>query len=245
MRRKVRLLHLVDAHCHLHDFTDTRIRELAEKFTIVAVSDDEPSSIKTLRLAETYDTVIPCVGVHPWCADKVTMDEVERTCRLAERALCIGEVGLDTKFVPDTIERQREIFTKFLQVAREYSLPVNLHSAGTWREVYEMLLRYDIERAVFHWYTGPLDLLEDIVRHGFYVSINVAVKIQKKHQEVAKRLPLENMLLESDGPYTYRGLELEPGLIQESVKVLSQLLKVDSETIVEKARSNLARLFRL
>ncbi len=245
MSRKAKLLQLVDAHCHLHEFLDFRIRELAEKFTIVAVSDDEPSSKRTLELAEKYDTVIPCIGVHPWCADKVTMDEVERVCKLADKAMCIGEVGLDTKFVPDTIEKQREIFLKFLRIAKEYSLPMNIHSAGAWREVYELILKYDIERAVFHWYTGPLDLLEDIIKHGFYISINAAVKIQKKHQEVARRVPLDNMLVESDGPYSYRGLELEPTLIPETIRLLSQLLNIDEKTILEKVRSNLARLFNL
>ncbi len=243
--RRVTIRELVDAHCHLHEFTDVRIREFVSNFTIVAVSDDEPSSRKTLELAKTYDSVVPCVGVHPWMVDKVPSDEADKVCKLAGEAMCIGEVGLDTKFVPDTIERQREFFLKFLNVAKEYSLPMNIHSAGAWREVFDLVIKYDIERANFHWYTGPLDLLEEIVNKGYFVSINPAIKIQKKHQEVAKLVPLDRLLLESDGPYSYRGLELEPPLIRDTVNFLSNLKNVPPQEIIEKVRNNLRTFLKI
>ncbi len=243
MKRKI--LTIVDSHCHLHEFQDVTIEKLCSKYTIVAVSDDAPSSLKTIEISKKYDTVIPCVGIHPWMVDKISKDEIYIIEKLCSEAMCIGEVGLDTKFVPDTIDIQREIFEKMLKIAKEYSLPVNLHCAGTWKEVYNLVLKYDIDKAIFHWYTGPLDILEDIVRSGYFISINPAVKIQKKHQEVVKKVPLENMLLESDGPYEYRGLKLEPTLIDETVKIIAELKKVDVSIIVEKCRENVKKIFNI
>ncbi|NPB00478.1 MAG: TatD family hydrolase [Crenarchaeota archaeon] len=245
MIRERSFKNIVDSHCHLHEFPDITIDKIAREFTVIAVSDDYPSSVKTIELAEKYDSVIPCVGVHPWMVDKIDRDEVEKIEKIVEKAMCIGEVGLDTKFVPDTIDRQREIFHHMLRIAREYSLPVNLHCAGTWREVYELVLKYDIDRANFHWYTGPLDLVDDIVEKGFFISINPAVKIQKKHQEVVKKLPLENMLLESDGPYEYRGIRMEPFLIRETVEIVGKIKSIEPSKIVEVCRENARRFLKI
>lgn len=245
MKREISLKNIVDSHCHLHEFTDVIIERIVREFTVIAVSDDYPSSIRTIELSEKYDSIAPCVGIHPWMVDKIDRDEVDKIEKIAEKAMCIGEVGLDTKFVPETIERQREIFHKMLKIAKEHSLPVNLHCAGTWKEVYDLVLKYDIDRANFHWYTGPLDLVDDIVEKGFFISINPALKIQKKHQEVAKKLPLENMLLESDGPYEYRGIKMEPFLIRETIELLSKIKSVEPSKIVEYCRENARRFLKI
>ncbi|NPA23764.1 MAG: TatD family hydrolase [Crenarchaeota archaeon] len=236
---------IVDAHCHLHEFQDVTIEKIVREYTIIAVSDDYPSSIRTLELASKYSSVVPCVGIHPWMVDKIDRDEVDKIRKIACEAMCIGEVGLDTKFVPETIERQREIFHEMLKIAKELSLPVNLHCAGTWREVYDLVLKYDVDRANFHWYTGPLELLDEIVEKGFYVSINPAVKIQRKHQEVVRRLPLENMLLESDGPYEYRGIRMEPFLIRETIDMVSRIKSVDPSRVIEICRENAKRFLKI
>ncbi len=236
---------MVDCHCHLHEFTDVRVSDLVDKFTIVAVSDDEASSLRTLMLAERYKSVVPCVGVHPWSVKEVTMDEVERVCRLAERASCIGEVGLDARFTPETIDRQREIFTKFLSLAREYDLVVNVHAAGAWREALDLLIRFDVKRALFHWYTGPLELIDEIVRCGYYISINPAVKLQLKHRRVVEKTPLDRILVESDGPYSYRGLELDPYMISDVIAVISEVKRLPSDEVRLIVINNFKRLFNV
>ncbi len=244
--RKVReFKNIVDSHCHLHEFQDITIEKLAQNFTIIAVSDDYPSSMRTIELARKYETVIPCVGIHPWMVDKIEKEEVKKIRKLASDALCIGEIGLDTKFVPETIEKQREIFLEMLNLSREYSLPVNLHCAGTWKEVYELVIKYDIDRANFHWYTGPIELVDRIIEKGYYISINPAIKIQRKHQEIARRLPLSNMLLESDGPYEYRGIKMEPFLITETIQIVSKLKNISPQQIAETCRENARRFLKI
>lgn len=244
--KKYRICKYVDCHCHLHEFTEIKIQEFLKEFTIVAVSDDEPSSLKTIRLSEMYDNVIPCVGVHPWVIDKVSSDEIERVLKLVDKVPCIGEVGLDTKFVPETIERQREVFEKFVKLAKEYDLVLNIHAAGTWKEVLEYLIKYDIDRALIHWYTGPINLLKEIEKLGYYISINPAIKIQEKHKKIVQIISINNLLVESDGPYNYRGLELEPILIKEYlIQEIAELKGLNPEIILEKVIENFRKLFKI
>ncbi len=234
----------VDAHCHLHEFTENRIREFRD-FIIIGVSDDEPSSRKTLELAKKFDNVIPNVGIHPWHVHEVSMEELNNVLKLANQAKGIGEVGLDTKFKPETIERQREFFLKFLQIAKEYDLPMNIHGAGTWNEVLELLRKFDIRKALIHWFTGDLKLIDEIVSLGYFISINPAIKIQKKQRQIVEYAPIEIILTESDGPYNYRGLELEPTLIPELINEIAKIKNMNVNDVIEVVRNNLRRFIFL
>ena len=233
----------VDAHVHLHEFDRESAARFAEKFILIAVSDDYESSLKTLELAHALK-VHPCVGVHPWEAHKVSDEEVSRTLKLLEReeAISIGEVGLDKKFVPKTFERQLEIFRKFLKAAEELSLLVNIHAAGAWKEVLEELERHNIERAIFHWYTGPLSILEKIVEKGYMLTVNPAIKIQNKMRKIVKEAPLSAILTESDGPYNYRGINLTPEMIPDTVKTIAQIKGLNQQTVAEKIHQNAKKI---
>ncbi|MDH5816053.1 MAG: TatD family hydrolase [Candidatus Nezhaarchaeota archaeon] len=234
-----------DAHCHLHEFSEREIRELRD-YVIVAVSDDLESSRKTLKLAEKLGNIVPCIGVHPWAVDTVALsciDEVEKLVSTTD-VCALGEVGLDKKFVPQTFDRQLKFFKEFIRIAVEYDVPMNVHAAGAWREVYEELVKKDVEKAMLHWYTGPLDLLEELTGKGYFISINPALKIQKKHMIVAMEVDLGHVLIESDAPYEYRGLSLTPKLIPEVLEVLAGVkgLKLkELESIIE---SNFRNFFK-
>ena len=222
----------VDIHCHLYEFDPREISRFSNMI-IVAVSDDLNSSIKTLKLAETYGNVVPCVGLHPWEIDENSLDVIDRIIDIAVKAnvKCFGEIGLDKKFVPESYELQYEIFKEFIDAAVKYNIALNIHAAGAWRDVFKLIYRRDISRAVFHWYTGPLDLLKEIVESGYFISINPAVKIQKKHLRVLEKTPLENILTESDGPYKYRGLYLTPLMIPETVELIAKVKGVDLNVV--------------
>ncbi len=221
----------VDAHVHLHEDPNM----LVEGILIVAVSDDVESSKKTLEL-----NAIPCVGVHPWEVERTGETELKELERLLERARCLGEVGLDYRFVKNK-DKEMRFFETFLNWSREYDLPMNLHALDAWRDVFDLLLRYDIKRAYIHWYNGPLDLLEEIVSQGYFVGINAAIKVQKKHMKVLERTPLKSILTESDGPYNYRGLKLEPRMVPELVETISRVKGVSPQTVISSVRSNLER----
>ena len=235
-----------DAHCHLHEFNEEEIRGLKD-YIIVAVSDDLETSIKTIKLAENYSNVLPCVGVHPWSIDEAPvscLEEIEKLIALYE-VRGIGEVGLDRKFVPQTFSKQLKFFEKFIRLSVDYGLPMNIHAPDAWRDVYELLIRHDVEKAVIHWYTGPLDLLEELTAKGYYISINPAVEIQKKHMRIAAKVNLRGMLVESDGPYEYRGVRLTPKLIPRLLEVLAKARGVKYEELSSTIALNFKRLFKI
>lgn len=235
-----------DSHCHVHEFTESEIEEYGESFElIVAVADDLESSNRTLELAEKFPYVVPCVGVHPWSLSSAS--NVEEQLKALEKlassgkARCIGEVGLDLAFTPETYSTQLAAFRRILEIAKDYNLPVNLHTAKAWRQALEEVVRSGVRRALFHWYTGPLDVLSEIVARGYIISINPTVKISEKHREIAKKAPLASITFESDGPYRYRGLHLSPRMIPESVKIVAEARSIDRSELIAIARENLLR----
>ncbi|MEL9991641.1 MAG: TatD family hydrolase [Thermoproteus sp.] len=235
---------LADCHCHCHEFKEEELASFTE-IKLVAVSDDVESSKKTLELAKRFG-VTPCLGIHPWNVGKARPEDLSEALRLIEKneVPCVGEVGLDKKFVPETYEKQREFFSEFLKVAREYDLVVNVHAPDAWADVVEALRRADVDRAVIHWYTGPLQLLEQIEQYGYYISINPAIKIQKKHKDVAEAVKPDMVVLESDGPYEYRGLRLAPPMVKETISVLAEIWRMSPQDVEEKLYLNASRLFR-
>jgi len=216
---------------------------------IVAVSDDLESSMRTLDLAERYEFLHPCVGIHPWTVGEA--GDLEEQLRGLEKLVakggvtCLGEIGLDKAFVPQTLDRQLEVFRRLLDLARDYDLAVNLHAAKAWRLVLAEVVARGVKRALFHWFTGPLDVLREVVARGYLVSINPTVKISSKHMAVAKAAPLHAIVFESDGPYEYRGLSLRPSLVPETVRLVAEERGVAVEELVEASRENLMRFLGL
>jgi Mg-dependent DNase len=121
---------------------------------------------------------------------------------------------------------------------------VNVHAPDAWTDAVEELRRADVGRALIHWYTGPLDLLETIRDLGYYISINPVLTIQKKHQVAAKAADRRIVLVESDGPYEYRGMRLAPPAIRKTVEKLAELWETTQVYVVEVVENNAARLWR-
>ncbi len=235
----------VDAHCHLHDFNEKRIEFfLKQKLIIVSVSEDLETSRKTLFLSSEHNNIYGCVGIHPWEVGKLPRSQVKEVEKLAEKADCVGEVGLDKKFVPQTWHKQIPIFQRMVDLALELDLPLNVHAAGAWHEIIEILEHKGVTKAIIHWYTGPLDLLDKICELGYFITVNPSIKFQRKQRIVVEKAPMNILLTESDGPYNYRGMFLEPTLVKEAIKEIA-LLKNMSQTEVEKGvEENFRRILK-
>lgn len=239
-----RLNMLYDSHCHLYEFDEGSIEEFTKEIVIVAVSDDYESSLRTLELSDKFKNVIPCVGIHPWNAHRVSLDDLRKIERIMSDVDCVGEIGLDRKFTPQTLPVQEDLFRAMLRLAREYGTVVNVHAPDAWRQVVDLLDRFEIDRAVIHWYTGPLDLVDRLRDMGFYISINVALKVQEKSRKIASEAPLDVILLESDGPYEYRGLSLKPSMLGEAVSMIAEYRGISRDELIERIEYNFKRVFR-
>ena len=233
---------LVDAHCHAHAFSDMELKEFS-KIKIIAVSEDVESSGKTIDLSRRFDNIIPFIGIHPWNLESTSareLEEVLRSLKLGE-AMGIGEVGVDGR-IKKNVRKQIEVFKLFCEVSAELGLPMNIHALGAWDEVFEVMLKMDVRRALFHWYTGPIRLLKDIGEAGYYISINPAVKIQPKHRRILENAELDMIITESDGPYNYRGLKLKPTMISDLIEFISNIKDVDRISLEKIIERNFERL---
>jgi len=237
---------LVDAHCHAYALREEELNEYEPKMLIISVAEDLESSVKTVNLTEKFLNIIPFVGIHPWKVGKIAQQEIEDALQLIEKedeVKGIGEVGLD-KLIAETYERQKEVFKKFCELASEYDLPMNIHARAAWRDALEILRRWDVESAVLHWYSGPIELLEEVEAGGYMITVNPALKIQPKHKKVLEQASLSMILTESDGPYEYRGLKLRPNLIPDLVKFIAEVKGLTPGDVEEAVESNLRRLLR-
>lgn len=236
----------VDVHCHLHEYSDDEVKELVKDTLIFAVSDDYKSSKRTIELAKEINNIIPGVGIHPWkIGININIDEVGRILELIEKAKVkmIGEVGLDSRFRKETLDLQERVFRELLEHASPNML-FNVHTPGTWERVFKLLTDYNIRVAIFHWYSGPIELLREIEAQGYYISINPSVEFQREHREIAKQAPLNIILTESDGPYRYKGRLLGPKLIPLTLNILAKLKGMDVEEVTNAIRNNVDAILR-
>jgi len=244
---------VVDSHVHLYEFSDREIEEILERdkeLIVVAVSDDAESALRTYEIAETYKgRVIPCVGFHPWnIKEGRGIAQAWEAARLAYRlgVTCIGEVGVDRKFLDrSTLPLQLEIFRVMVRAARDLGAGLNIHSPDAWSLALGVLAGEGYGKAVLHWYTGPLTLLEAMRSLGVKASINAAIRVQRKSVEVAKAAPLDMIVFESDGPYEYRGLRLTPLMTRETVRIVAEMRGVDADRLAAEAAARSLAVFGL
>jgi len=235
----------VDSHCHLYKFNEIEIKRIIKNrdIIILSVSEDLESSLKNLVLSQLNENVIPAIGIHPWNVENVnenTFKIIEDTIK-ENKIKIFGEIGLDKKFKPETFEKQKEIFEKFLNLAKEYDLNLNLHTPNASNEVFDLLIKYDIKKAYFHWYSGDEKLLEEIIDKGYFIGINVATIINEKYKRYIEIANIKNIITESDGPYNYKGIILHPNMLKDLYRLISNMQKIDLEELSNIIQTNFAK----
>jgi len=223
---------------------------------IIAVGIDMPSSIKALELAERYDFIYSTVGFHPHNADDVDISNIDDLISLAsgsKKVVAWGEIGLDFYRNYARVQSQIEIFELQMDKALELDLPVIIHD----REAHDDVLRIvrkrkDMEqKGVIHCFSGDYDLAMAFIDLGFYISIpgTVTYKNAVKTQDVAARMPIERMLIETDAPFLSpipeRGKRNEPLFVRHTAQKIAQLRNMDFEELALQTSLNAKRLFGL
>jgi TatD DNase family protein len=250
---------LIDTHAHLEEIENLEkvITEAksADIIAIIAVGSDYQSNQKVLDLAQTYkDFVYPAIGLHP-C--NLRDAEIDRTLEFIEahigEAVGIGEVGLDYhKKVRAVAEKdlQKRVFREILTMARKHRKPVSIHSRYAWRDALTLVEEAQLEKAVFHWYTGTSSVLRDIVSQGYFISATPAVEYHEEHRRAVKGIPLDRLLLETDSPVVYRrGSEFEyeakPVDVIRALKGTAGLKGMSEAQIAEVTTNNALKFYGL
>jgi TatD DNase family protein len=244
---------LIDAYAHLDRYDDAVLEvalgEIAHEgiFTI-STAMDLPSYDRTLEIAAKCHLVLPAFGVHPWNAPAYA-DRLSDIRQAIERSPLLGEIGLDYHFVEDASQyaAQRRVFEFFLAAAKEQDKIVNLHTTGAESEILGLLSGYGIRRAIVHWYSGSLDTLLATAERGVCFTIGVEVLSSSHIQTIARAVPWEQLLTETDNPDGLQWLSGVLGMplrIRAVVDTLAELRNTTSEHIIRTVQENLARLMR-
>ncbi len=247
---KPKLLKLIDTHAHLAQVeraADALNRAKAKGVAaVVAAGMDLESNLKTLALADEFPGyVFPALGAHPWCVEAAELDAV---CDLVEKhidaCVAIGEIGLDYWIKTDK-GLQTEAFGRMLRIAASHDKPALTHSRGSYEDVLRMVQESGVARAVFHWYSGPVELAEEIALCGYHISATPAVEYSEKHREAIRAVPLESLLLETDCPVKYHEIPSEPADVEVTLREVAKLKGVAAALVAEVTTRNANELFQL
>jgi TatD DNase family protein len=250
---------LVDSHCHL-DFPDLaaklpQILELMQQNSVgcalcIAVNLENLPGV--LSLAEAHSQLFASVGVHPEYTD-VREPSIAELLELAThpKVIAIGETGLDYHWHKDAPEWQRERFRTHIRAARQCHKPLVIHT----REAASDTLRVMKEEGagqvggIMHCFTETWEIAEAALDQGFHISLSgiVTFKNALSVKEVARRTPLDRLLVETDAPYLspapYRGKTNQPGYVKYVAEEIARLRGLDYEEVVSATSDNFFRLF--
>lgn len=255
----------IDSHCHI-DFPElaARLPEVLAKMEenqvshALCVSVDLPDFPRVLALAEQYPHLYASVGVHPDYED-TPEPSVEQLIALSNhpKIIAIGETGLDYYRLEGDLEWQRERFRTHIKASRITRKPLIIHtrssSADTIRIMQEEGAGTDKGgvAGVMHCFTESLEVAEAAIAMGFYISFSgiVTFKSARDLQTVAKVVPLERMLIETDSPYLapmpHRGKMNEPSFVRHVAEYIADLKGVPLTTVAQQTTDNFCNLFNV
>jgi TatD DNase family protein len=250
---------LVDSHCHL-DFPQLsdRIEQVVDLMQANGVGcalcigvtlEDLP---RVLALAEAWPLLLASVGVHPE-ATGVREPTVAELVELARhpRVIAIGETGLDYYWHKDAPEWQRERFRTHIRAARQAQKPLVVHTREAAADTLRLMQEEGAGEAggVMHCFTETWQVAEAALDQGFYISMSGIVTFKKALtvREVAQRVPLDRLLVETDSPYLapvpYRGKTNQPGYVKHVAEEVARLRGLSYEALVDATTANFFRLF--
>lgn len=254
---------MIDSHCHLTDpkFGDElngvmeRARAAGVKEIIVPASGRKDWE-RIEELINKYDGVYGCLGVHPEEADGVERgEELREELREAvkkARMVGIGEIGMDGYWNKRNLFKQAGVFKVQMELAAEINLPVVIHSRGAGEEIKTVMERLkELPRGQFHCFGEDEEFLKYVLDRGYYVSFagNVTYKNAERLRELAKRVPRERLLLETDAPYlapeSKRGSRNEPVNVRIIGEFLADYLGIAAEELFWQTERNTRELFKL
>ena len=241
---------LIDVHAHLEDLEDlSQVLQEARSENVkavIAVGFDKASNRKILKIAESNrNYVYPAIGYHPWgIREEEVAENLSFIRDYLNECIALGEVGLDYK-VKVKKELQWRVLETILDLALTHDKPVILHCRFSHSRTFNMVRERGIKRAVFHWYSGPIDLLEEILAAGYFISATPALRYSPPHQAAIKLAPLERILLETDTPVVYQGKESRPRDVLISLEEVARLKGLDPNVIAEQTTLNASRFFQI
>lgn len=242
-----------DSHCHLtmsNAGANLEAARVAGVRGFVVPGTNLADAPRAVEIARDHADVWAAVGFHPHDAkqcDDVAFAEIARLAR-EERVVAVGEIGLDYHYMHSDRDTQRAVFERHIALARELDKPVIVHNRESTGDMVEILSRSGA-RGILHSYTESLEVARKLVDLGFVISFSGIVTFRSAEalREVARGLPHDAVLIETDTPYLapvpYRGRDNEPAFVVKIAELLAALWSVPVERVAEQTTANFERVF--
>jgi len=253
----------IDSHCHLDrldlaEFDGELDNVLAAAKTaqvteILCVSVTLAEFPGMVEKTAKYDNVWLSCGAHPLNQYDLINQEELASLSQTERVIAIGETGLDYFYAPETKEVQLDSFRKHVRVANQLNKPLIIHTRDAQQDTLDILREENAANVggILHCFTETWDMAEQAIKLGFYISFSgiVTFKNASALREVAKKVPDDRFLIETDAPYLapvpHRGKQNQPAYVADVAKFLASVRGQSVETIAELSTKNFKRLFQM
>lgn len=254
--------YLFDTHSHLNSpkFADelddliARARENGVRKIVIPGYDYE-SNVRSLEIAAAREGIYAVVGYHPCDLNDLTDDHYQKLYDWAKRdeVVGIGEIGLDYHWDTTTPELQDQMFRKQIAIAKELDLPIIIHDREAHGDILKILQEEDAGKVggIMHCFSGSWEFAQECMKLNFYISFGgpVTFKNGKRPAEVASKVPLDRLLVETDAPYLtpepYRGKRNEPAYVKHVAEKIAELRGLAFEELAAETAANACRLFRI
>lgn len=237
---------IIDTHCHIDLYPNPKkvIQDSVNADKTILAMTNLPShfemgysyfqSLRKIRIA---------LGMHPLMAD-YHVKEFDLFLKNINKTSYIGEVGLDFSSEGiSTKDVQIDTFTKILKIVSRQKKILSIHSRKAEKEVLELLIENNIKSAIFHWYSGGLNLIDAIARAGYFFSINPAMIRSASGRKIISKIPKEFTLTETDGPFvSEKNFPLNPGETSSVINHLAQEWDASYQDVENTISSNFLRL---
>jgi len=250
---------MIDAHCHV-DFKEynknrEEVLERAQEKLCAIINSGASlgGNRRTLKLNEEYpEFIYPTLGFHPHNAVKADSNIIEKALTEIitniDKSVALGETGLDYHEIKSDGHKKRQInvFNRFIDMAVDYEKPLVIHARAAEQEALEMVKKHDIPGVIFHCYGGDIQTASAIVDEGYYISLSTIISFSEHHQDLARELPLTNILTETDSPYLspFKGRN-EPAYVEEVLKTVAHVKDIPMDEVDRVTQKNAEKVFNL
>ena len=253
---------IIDSHVHLNDEElFPKIEEIIDRAkaanvkAFICVGYDKESSELAIDIANMYEEVYAAIGIHPSEAKHYKESDLIwlKENLNHEKVVALGEIGLDYYWDKSTEEKQKNLFIEQMKLANEFKLPIIVHMRDAINDTYEMIKKYKEKSlsGVMHCYSGSWEYVSKFIDLNLYISLAgpVTFKNAKMPKEVAEKINLNRLLVETDAPYLapmpHRGKTNESKNLKYIVKEIATIRGISVDEVERQTSENTIKLFNL
>ncbi len=251
---------MIDTHSHINMIEKTSVDQVIKQakdngIDKIIVPSAYPKDIDVvMSLVETHVNVYGMLGVHPTEVKDWTDDLIDKIKEYSKhpKIVAIGEIGLDYYWDKSFNDLQKEVFIKQIKLANELNLPISIHDREAHKDTFDILKEYNTNsKIIMHCFSGSVEFAKECINQGWFIALGgvVTFKNAQKMKDVAKSIPLEYLLLETDAPYLtptpFRGEENQPAYIKYIAEEIASLRGISVEEIANITTQNAIKVFEL